>query len=120
MLIVYEVNGKMNTFHASYIRYDRENGEIKAFSPETSIAFKCYQLRQIKEEPLVHPELYEIDITEEEFEKLTSEVTANWISPTKNPDFVNKDCFSDCSNCGYISGDEPDICPCCRAVMIKG
>lgn len=43
-----------------------------------------------------------------------------WINPTRNPDFVNKDFFSDCPICGYTVGygKEPDICPNCH-IRIK-
>ena len=45
--------------------------------------------------------------------------TAHWINPSRNPEFVNKDFFSDCSNCGNtVSLDqEGPECPRCKAKM---
>lgn len=45
--------------------------------------------------------------------------TAPWINPSRNPEFVNKDFFSDCSNCGNtVSLDqEGPECPRCKAKM---
>lgn len=45
--------------------------------------------------------------------------TAHWINPSRNPEFVNKDFFSDCSNCGNTVsfGEEGSVCPRCKALM---
>ena len=40
-----------------------------------------------------------------------------WISPTKNTDFSNRDLFSDCSICGHTQMDETNFCPNCGADM---
>lgn len=40
-----------------------------------------------------------------------------WITPSRNPDFVNKDFFCDCSVCGLTTMNEPKQCPNCGAQM---
>lgn len=40
-----------------------------------------------------------------------------WINPTKNTDFSNRDLFSDCSICGHTQMDETNFCPNCGADM---
>lgn len=44
---------------------------------------------------------------------------AYWINPVTSSDIVNKDFFSECSNCGNIVsfGEETDICPNCKCEM---
>lgn len=43
-----------------------------------------------------------------------------WVSPTKNTDFSNRDLFSDCSICGHTQMDETNFCPNCGADMRGG
>ncbi len=45
--------------------------------------------------------------------------TAEWICPTTNPEYVNKEFFADCSKCGYTAGsiEFPFACPNCKSVM---
>ena len=43
-----------------------------------------------------------------------------WINPTKNTDFCNRNLFSDCSICGHTQMDETNFCPNCGADMGKG
>jgi RNA polymerase subunit RPABC4/transcription elongation factor Spt4 len=43
-----------------------------------------------------------------------------WINPSRNPEYVNKTFFSDCSVCGHVSMDESNYCPNCGARMRKG
>lgn len=40
-----------------------------------------------------------------------------WITPSRNPDFVNKDFFCDCSVCGFTTSNEQKECPNCGAYM---
>lgn len=42
-----------------------------------------------------------------------------WINPSRNPDIVNKDFFSDCSVCGETFMDESNYCPNCGARMTE-
>lgn len=46
-------------------------------------------------------------------------VHGEWINPSRNPDIVNKDFFSDCSVCGETFMDESNYCPSCGAKMKK-
>lgn len=48
---------------------------------------------------------------------LASNTTAHWINPTRNPEYVNKEFFSDCSACGFTSSEELETCPHCWAKM---
>lgn len=40
-----------------------------------------------------------------------------WITPSRNPEYVNKEFFSDCSVCGFTTMDEKKECPNCGAYM---
>lgn len=40
-----------------------------------------------------------------------------WINPSRNPEYVNKEFFSDCSVCGFTTMDEQKECPICGAKM---
>lgn len=51
--------------------------------------------------------------------KPVSKIYGKWISPSQNPDIVNKEFFSDCSVCHASSMDEADTCPHCGAVMMN-
>ena len=42
-----------------------------------------------------------------------------WIKPSRNPEFVNKEFFCDCSVCGFTTMDEQKECPNCGAKMQK-
>lgn len=44
---------------------------------------------------------------------------AFWINPTTNPEFINKEFFSECSKCGHVVsfGEEPAECPQCKSLM---
>lgn len=43
--------------------------------------------------------------------------TGHWICPTTRDDIINKDFFSECSECGGLSMDETGYCPNCGARM---
>lgn len=40
-----------------------------------------------------------------------------WINPSENPEFSNKDFFNDCSLCGHTQMDKSNFCPNCGAYM---
>ena len=40
-----------------------------------------------------------------------------WVNPSKNPSYTNKDIFSDCNVCGFTQMDETTYCPNCGAKM---
>lgn len=40
-----------------------------------------------------------------------------WINPSENPEFSNKDFFNDCSLCGHTQMDKSNFCPKCGADM---
>lgn len=40
-----------------------------------------------------------------------------WLSPSRNPEYVNKEFFYDCSICGFTTMDKAYFCPNCRAKM---
>ena len=44
-----------------------------------------------------------------------------WINPSQNPEYDNKDFFSDCPICGYTVsyGEEPEVCPNCKTTIIE-
>ena len=45
--------------------------------------------------------------------------TAEWICPTTNSEYVNKEFFANCSKCGHTAGSTeiPFVCPDCKSVM---
>lgn len=68
------------------------------------------------------------DILSEIKRKFKEETTADvaevkhgrWINPSNNPEYVNKDFFSDCSLCGITVSKESHYCPNCGAKMDGG
>ncbi len=45
------------------------------------------------------------------------EIHGHWINPSRNPEFVNNEFFSDCSVCGATFSEETSVCPNCKAEM---
>lgn len=43
-----------------------------------------------------------------------------WINPSENPEFSNREFFYDCSICGNTQMDETNFCPNCGADMREG
>lgn len=43
-----------------------------------------------------------------------------WINPSENPEFSNREFFYDCSICGNTQMDETNFCPNCGADMRGG
>lgn len=50
--------------------------------------------------------------------RLTAVKTGHWINPSQNSEYVNREFFSDCSECGYTTSDETDACPNCGTKMV--
>lgn len=44
-------------------------------------------------------------------------VKAKWINPSQDPEIMNKELFSDCSLCGFVSMNEYKYCPNCGSRM---
>lgn len=42
---------------------------------------------------------------------------AKWINPSQDPEIMNKELFSDCSLCGFVSMNEYKYCPNCGSRM---
>ena len=49
---------------------------------------------------------------------LSERPQGEWINPSENPEFSNREFFSDCSICGYTQMDESNFCPNCGAEML--
>lgn len=51
------------------------------------------------------------------YQSIEEPKTGHWICPATSDDIVNKDFFSECSECGRVFLDETDYCPNCGAKM---
>lgn len=70
-------------------------------------------------EPICPSSTELMNMAAEEIEELMPK-EGEWINPSRNPDIVNKDFFSDCSVCGETFMDESNYCPNCGSVMKGG
>lgn len=57
------------------------------------------------------------DLEKAENDAIQNAKKAHWINPSRNPEYVNQEFFSDCSECGYTTSEETDTCPNCGAKM---